>query len=281
MPVEPFSDDEIAEYTCYRTPEPIVIDGQLNERAWEMAPKSPRYVDVVSGSPALYDTRSALLWDDDYLYVGFWLEEPYVRAALSNRDDIIFMENDVEVFIDGGDTYYEFELNALNTIYEVFFIWQDACKRDGRFDVPEFDLFSGEAVSFGGNHDRRGADFWRGTHPRGNRWAYPRWDFPGLKTAVHINGKINDDSVPDKGWTVEIAFPWQGMKWLADGRALPPKDGDMWRIFLARYEKMMMSGQDTHVGWAWNRIGDPDNHIPERFTRIHFSETVLTYANDK
>jgi hypothetical protein len=27
------------------------------------------------------------------------------------------MENDVEVFIDGGDCYYEFEINARGTIY--------------------------------------------------------------------------------------------------------------------------------------------------------------------
>ena len=276
MSIPQFSEDEIAQYTCYRTPDPITIDGKLKEHVWDIAPESPRFVDVVSGAPGLYDTRSSLLWDDSYLYVGFRVEEPYVRGELEERDDIIFMENDIEVFIDGGDTYYEFELNALNTIYEVFFIWQDAYKRDGKFDVPEFDLFSGKAVSFGGNHDRRGSDFWRGTHPRGNRWAFPGWDFPGLKTAVHVNGKINDDSVPDKGWTVEIGFPWDGMKWLAGGRSLPPRDGDVWGIFLARYEKLEVSGRPVHVGWSWNRIGDPDNHIPERFTQIHFSKTPVT-----
>ena len=273
-------DDEIAHYTCYRTPEPIVIDGKLNEQAWEIVPKSPRFVDVITGGPALFDTRCALLWDDDYLYVGFWVEEPYVRAELTERDAIIFSENDVEVFIDGGDAYYEFELNALNTIYEVFFIWQDAYKRNGTFDVPEFDLFSGKAVSFGGNHDRSGEHFWRGSHPRGNRWAFPSWDFPGLKTAVHVDGKINDDTEPDKGWTVELAFPWSGgMTRLANGRSLPPKDGDLWRIFLARYEKLELGSRNVHVGWAWNRIGSNDNHQPERFTHIHFStDSVRDHA---
>jgi len=60
------------------------------------------------------------------------------------------------------------------TVYEVFFIWQDAYQRGGRFDVPEFDLFRGRAVSFGGNFDRTGQSMWGGGHPRSNRWAL-RW----------------------------------------------------------------------------------------------------------
>ena len=60
---------------------------------------------------------------------------PRCRAELTERDAIIFQENDIEVFIDGGDCYYEFEMNALGTIYEVFFIWKDAFRRGGRFDV--------------------------------------------------------------------------------------------------------------------------------------------------
>src|SRR5699024_11875779 len=96
----------------------------------------------VNGEPALYDTRTAVLWDDDYLYVGFWVEEPYVQAKITERDEPIFSENNVEVFIDGGDTYYEFEINALNTIYEVFFIWKNAYRSEehtselqSRFDL--------------------------------------------------------------------------------------------------------------------------------------------------
>jgi hypothetical protein len=268
---KPFRDDEIARYTCLRTPEPLAVDGRLDEAAWQRAPRSPRFVEVVTGTPALYDTRCAMLWDDEYFYVGFWVEEPYVRAEFTERDSIIFMENDLEIFIDGGDAYYEFEMNALNTVYEVFFIWQDAYRRGGRFDVPEFDLHSGDAVSFGGNNDRTGTQFWRGSHPRGNRWAFPRWDMPGLRTAVHVDGRINDDGEPDKGWTAELAFPWSGMKWLADGRSLPPQDGDLWRMLPARYEKLDLGEETPHVGWTWNRVGTADNHIPERFTQIRFS----------
>ena len=121
---------------------------------------------MATGGPALHDTQAAALWDDENLYVGFWVEEPHPTARQTERDALIFRENDVEVFIDGGDCYYEFEINALGTVYEVFFIWRDAYRRGGRFDVPEFDLLDRKALSFAGNFDRTNDHFWWGTHPR-------------------------------------------------------------------------------------------------------------------
>ncbi len=144
------SEDEVAHYTCLRTRSPMVVDGRLDEEDWKLAVKSPSFVDVVSGGRGFYDTRAAALWDQEALYIGFWLEEPCVEAQLTERDALIFNENDIEVFIDGGDTYYEFEMNALGTIYEVFFIWQDAYRRGGKYDVPQFDLLTGRVLSFGG-----------------------------------------------------------------------------------------------------------------------------------
>ena len=81
---------------------------------------------------------------------GAELEEPEVWATLTERDSVIYHDNDFEVFIDpDGDNhdYYEFEINALGTTYQVFFIWRDAYKRGGVFDVPEFDVFENEALT--------------------------------------------------------------------------------------------------------------------------------------
>jgi hypothetical protein len=259
---------ESPHYTCYRTPSPINIDGNLNKAVWKNALESPRFVDMISGAPGFLDTRAATLWDDEALYVAFWIEEPFVEARLTQRDSTIFQENDVEVFIDGGDCYYEFEINALNTIYEVFFIWKDSyCK----FDSREFDVHSRDAYTFGGNHDRDPATFWRGNHSRGLRWAFTDWDFPGIHSAVQVQGTLNDNSDIDKGWTVEIAFPWAGMKHLSGGRSLPPKDGDMWRIFFGRFGKLSLGNTVVGNALSWERIGDNDNHLPERFTHVSFS----------
>ncbi len=271
------SSEDVAHYTCYRTRQPLTIDGHLHKTAWQIAPKSPRFVDMLTGDPGHFDTRAAALWDDQNLYIAFWVEEPFVEAHLAQRDSIIFMENDVEVFIDGGDCYYEFEINALNTVYEVFFIWQDAYKRGGKFDIPEFDLLERKALSFAGNYDRSGFNFWWGTHPRKARWAFVDWDFPGLQSAVQIDGTLNERSVVDRGWTVELAFPWHGMQHLAKGRSLPPRDGDEWSIFFGRFEKFEIANMrpEPQPAWCWNKLGTLDTHTPERFTRVHFSSRYV------
>ena len=120
----PWPEDRIARYTARRSSSPLVIDGRLDEAAWQAAERSPRFADLIGGQPGIHDTRAAVLWDDTYLYVGYWVEEPFVEATLTERDAPIYENNDVELFIAGRDAYYEFEINAFATIYEVFFIWE-------------------------------------------------------------------------------------------------------------------------------------------------------------
>jgi hypothetical protein len=263
------SENELGHYTCYRTNEPIDIDGHLDENSWQKALKSPSFVDLVTGEPAPLDTRMAALWDKKNLYIGFWVEEPRIQAKLTERDSPIYLENDVEVFIAGKDCYYEFEINALGTVYEVFFIWQDAYKKGSPFDRPEFDLVSQRVDVLGGFQDSMRF----GKHPRGKRWAFIDWDFPGMKSAVHVEGTLNDHTDVDKGWTVELAFPWKGMELLADGRSLPPKDGETWRMDFSRFEAFDLAGNpvEPSAGWAFNKHGVYDSHIPECFTSVHFS----------
>jgi len=267
-----YSTKPVSTYTCRRICEPIEINGDLTKDAWKTAEKSRRFVDVIDGAPALYDSRAAMLYDDECLYVAFWCEEPFVRASLTERDSLVFSENDIEVFIDGGETYYEFQLNALNTIYEIFYIWKDSYQRGGKYDIPEFDLL--KAQTFGGNHDRKNEYFWQGTHPRGLRYIYRDWDLPGLRTAVRIDGEMNRDDKPSKGWTCEIALPWAGMKWLRGGKTTVPKSGDTMRIFLGRYQILRVNGQSVQVGWAIDEVGTNDNHAPERFTNVVFAEDL-------
>jgi hypothetical protein len=265
----PCLQDEIAKYTAYRTTVGIEVDGYLNESIWTNAPWSPRFHDILTGAPTIHDTRACVLWDEENLYVAFRVEEPFVHAKFTNRNDYIYQDNDVELFIAGRDAYYEFEINAFNTTYEVFFIWEESYEAGGFAKAPEFERSKLRPFN--------GVDF--KIHPRGKRLGNFQWFFPGMKTAVAIDGTINDDKDRDRGWTVELAFPWRGMEWLAkaDNRALPPRDQDVWRMDFSRFNtyKEAAPAKDSG-GWVWSKHGIWDSHIPECFPFIHFSTNSVS-----
>ena len=262
--------NEPARYTCYRAAGPIAVDGKLDEPCWQAAPQSTRFVDIVTGEPAWFDTRVALVWDDDYLYFGFRAEETDVCGTITQRDSKIWEENDLELFIGARDAYYEFEINARNTVYEVFWIWKDVHRPGGPYwGRPEFDPAAHPTLVLDGVGGH--------VHPRGERWGFLDWDLPGLQSAVHVDGVLNSRTHTDRGWTAELALPWKGLELLADGRSLPPKHGDVWRIDCSRFEKIGRRGEvlDPCAGWTWNRHGHYDSHIPEVFPYVTFStETV-------
>jgi hypothetical protein len=260
----PCPESEIAHYTAYHVREPIRIDGRLDEPDWGQAPLSPRFVDIITGQPTIHDTRAAVLWDETNLYVAFRVEEPFLHARFTTNNSPIYYDNDVEVFIAGRDAYYEFEINGYNTTYEAFFIWDDNYERAGYSQLAEF--ARSNMVPF------NGVGFTN--HPRGGRLGNFNWHFPGKQTAVLLDGTVNDDSDRDRGWTVELAFPWQGMAELAraDHRALPPRDGDVWRLDFSRFNtyKEAPPARDSG-GWFWTRHGVWDSHIPECFAYVIFS----------
>lgn len=262
---------EPVEYLCRRSVVPPVIDGSLDDPTWLGAEFSAPLVDIVNGAPAWLETRVALAWDDQYLYVAFQLEEPDIQASLTERDSLIYTENDVEFFIAGENAYYELELNALNTIYEVFWIWTDAFRTGSElFGLPEFDRERRRTMRLSGVGGH--------LHPRGERIGFPDWDFPGLRHAVHLEGTLNQAGDRDRGWSVELALPWSGLAHLADGRSLPPRPQDLWRIDCSRFQKFGPDGRilPTSAGWTWNAHGHYDSHIPERFTRVRFVDEPVS-----
>jgi hypothetical protein len=259
---------ELAHYCCRRIAGPLAVDGILDKNAWQTAERSPRFVDMVNGDAAWLDTRMAALYDDEKLYLAYWLEEPCIRASRTERDSLVWLDNDVELFIDGEDCYYELEINAYNTVYEVFFIYQDALKAGSRFwGTGDFDLYRHNVDVLCGFQDA--ARYKKSK--RGKRWAFMDWDFPGLETAVRLDGVVNRPAGIDKGWTVEIALPWAGFQSLYGSRSFPPKAGETLRAAFFRFEQVMVNGQAAgSQGWALNPHGAYDSHIPEAFSWLHF-----------
>ena len=245
-------------YVCYRTSSPPSIDGKLDDPAWTKAPWTEPFIDIEGPYKATprFQTRAKLLWDSNYLYVAASLEEPNVWANLTERDSVIFYDNDFELFIDpDGDThnYYELEINALGT---------------------EWDLFLNRPY-------------------RDNGQALNNWDIKGLKTGVAVAGSINNPADSDRGWTVEIAIPWPVLQECAPENRTPT-DGEQWRINFSRVEwrtetrgGKVKKVLDPNSGkplpennWVWSPQGLINMHYPEMWAVVQFSEREAGIGKD-
>ena len=264
--------DDVVRYTCHRASGPIDVDGHLAEDAWGRAPRSPRFVDMITGATTLYDTRAAMLWDDECLYVGFWLSETDVWSTQQERTGLVWQDNAVEVLIAGPGACYELAVNPMGVTSEMFYIWKDSYQRGGRYDVPEFDLAVHRPMVFGGDGGIH--------HPRGMRWGFFHWRFPDLRVGIEVDGTLNRRDDVDRGWTVEIAFPWEGMESLAEEGGLPPRAGDVWRIDLARRQIIDQNTSPRTATWTWHQLGQDDLFMPERYLAVELSGDTAPEAAD-
>ncbi|HEX3316051.1 MAG TPA: carbohydrate-binding family 9-like protein [Gemmataceae bacterium] len=230
-------------YVCCRAKHPIKIDGKLDDEAWADAAWSEPFVDIEGDAKPQprFRTRMKMLWDDECLYIAAELEEPHLWATLTEHDSIIFLDHDFEMFLDpDGDNhnYAELELNAKNTTW---------------------DLMLTKPYRAGGK-------------------ALHAWEILGLKTAVHLDGTLNDPRDVDKGWTLEIAWPWRGLKELTSVK-VPPANGDQWRANFSRVEwdLEVVDGKYRKIknrpehNWVWSPQGVIDLHRPERWGYVQFS----------
>jgi len=257
---------EPPEYTCYRCAGPLEIDGRLDEESWARAPWMGPFVDMEKGTPAEYDTRVAYLWDDAALYCGFWCEEPDVFGFETERDGRVGADQDFEVFILGNGTYYELEINPLNTAYEVFWTWvRPLIERGAHAEIDA--LLRARRFIYG----RAGDDY-------DMRHGSFDWDFPGLQTAIHVDGSINWHGDRDRGWSGELVFPWMGWTDLAgESLQIPPGEGDRWRLGCSRVEHWRDDeGQVTRGrDWSIARHGKVQMHVPHRWPYVVFSEETV------
>lgn len=234
------------EYVCHRTAGKINVDGKLDESSWRNAPATDAFVNIEGDLKPLprFTTRAKMLWDDQYFYIGAEMDEPHVWGTLTKRDSVIFHDNDFEAFIDPNgdrDEYYELEINALNTVW---------------------DLFLPKPYRDGGK-------------------AQNSWDIAGLKTAVKVSGTLNNPNDKDTGWSVEMAIPWKALGEFAHKPAPPADGDEWrvnfsrveWRheIVDGKYLKIAGAKEDN---WVWSPQGVVDMHRPEMWGRVQFSTKV-------
>jgi hypothetical protein len=238
-------------YVCYKTDKNIQIDGKLDESTWQAITATRDFQDIQGNLKPLpfYQTNVKMLWDDEYFYFGAYMKEPHIWGKLTERDAVIFYDNDFEIFLDpDGDShnYYEFEMNALNTVWDLLLL--RPYREDGEPKVLD------------------------------------SWDIQGLKTAVHINGTLNNSTDIDSFWSVEIAIPWKVLEEMTP-KDFRPKEGVQWRVNFSRvnwktdistgdYQKQKDENGKRlpEENWVWSPQGYIAMHAPETWGIVQFSE---------
>lgn len=247
-------------YVCRRVPGPVAIDGSLRDPAWADIPWTDDFVDI-TGDESMrphFRTRVKMAWDDACFYVAAEMEEPHVWGTITEKNAVIFHDNDFEVFIDpdaDGLNYYEFEINALGTIWEL------------SLPMPYGD---GGVPVLGCN-------------------------LAGLKSAVHVRGTLNDPTDQDDGWSVEVAFPWKALARYNSGRSTPPRPGDVWKVNFSRVQwpHEVVDGNYVRIpphgtpmaeslnpeeqehpedNWVWSPQQAVNMHLPLRWGEVEFRE---------
>ena len=111
-------------YRVQRRKGDITIDGELNDPGWQGVPSTGPFVRSLDGAQAHFRTEARLVWDDQFLYVAFDVQDDDVWGKLEKKDDPIYGEEAVEIFIDAdgdGKTYNELELSPRNVQFDAYF----------------------------------------------------------------------------------------------------------------------------------------------------------------
>ena len=235
-------------YIVNKINDQINIDGRDDELAWNNAIYTDDFVDIEGSKIPSQKTNVKMLWDEKFLYVFAKLYENHIWGDITKRDEVIYYNNDFEVFINPNDdvfSYGEIEINALGT---------------------EWDLFLNRPYRLKGKADSS-------------------WDINGLKSAVDISGTLNDPNDLDDYWTVEIAIPLKEIEKLnTSGKDEKVISGDIWRINFSRvnwdfeinngvYSRKKENGKYLpEYNWVWSPQGIINMHVPENWGYLVFSE---------
>jgi hypothetical protein len=187
----------------------------------------------ITWGPAAYATRFRAAWSDEGLYLRFDATDPSPWHTMTRRDEHLWDEEVVEIFIDpdrSGHDYYELEVNPANVVCDLRMIapWPD---KKGDID----------------------------------------WNLEGLETRVHPLGSAGGTTgwtvTAFLPWTGLRALPSAGHV------AMPPKPGDAWRFNVFRIERPggPKNPEKDAVFAAWSPPSVPSFHDAGAFRDLVFA----------
>ncbi|MBI5509168.1 MAG: carbohydrate-binding family 9-like protein [Deltaproteobacteria bacterium] len=153
-------------YQASKVREAPLIDGKLDDAAWTSGPWIEGFLLSRGDRPSRLETAVNVVWDDTRVYVAFKAEDPDLRATYRNRDEPIYREEAVEMFIDptaSGKSYIELQTSPAGVVFDARFKGGPRQGFDSRYDA-------------------------------------------GLVAAVAARGTLNDSTDKDDGFGVEWAL---------------------------------------------------------------------------
>jgi hypothetical protein len=227
----------ISRTVCIRADGPIEIDGSLGERGWSHAPELKLNDIFGRDSPK---TVAKVLWDDRYLYIAFLCEDTDIWATKRGRDDFLWEEEVVEVFVDpdgDGMNYAEFEVNPLGA---------------------ELDLLIPDPKAVDPARDST-------------------WNCKGWISAVGVHGTVENRGDLDSQWVVEMAIPLEEILKLSRNPSDNPL-GSSWKVNLCRIERPKEGGP-LMLSWSGciSRFHEPERFGVIKFIGNPYHETFDIY----
>jgi hypothetical protein len=121
-------------HTVEFTHSPPALEGRITANVWSQAEKLV-LSDCVTGEETQLSTQISLLRDSEYLYVGFEVQDSEIIASFENRDDPLYEEDVVEIFLAPGQNlhyYYEFNFSPRAVIFDAVILNDDGSADQGR-----------------------------------------------------------------------------------------------------------------------------------------------------
>lgn len=189
----------------------------------------------VTWGDAPYATDFRALWTPRGLYVRFDAHDVDPWHTMTKRDDKIWNEEVVEIFIDPagqGHHYAELEINPINVVCDLRM-------------VSGFPNIKGEI----------------------------EWNFEGIESRVTPMPAAGA-AAQSGSWIATAFLPWQDFRSLPtpDSVALPPKAGDAWRFNIFRIKRPQgptRPNEDVRYN-AWSKPPGHSFHVPDVFRTLRF-----------
>ncbi|MGO4273689.1 carbohydrate-binding family 9-like protein [Paenibacillus sp. TAF58] len=223
--------------------------------------------EVVTGEKPRLKTRFRACWTADALHIRFECEDDHVVATMERRDDPIYLEDVVEVFLDKSGTgavYYEFEVSPRNVVFDALIHYNGGDKEvDVAWDSKGMYTQASDGADGWRTYDLRipFADLdWESGQGR------EQWQWQGREHELELELELEQEQGQGQGQE-QVQGQEHKHELQENGENQAPQHGAEWRWNLYRID-------DDHEGnrhyWAWSPTGKVDFHMPHRFGTLVF-----------